>query len=119
MKEYDFDHPQALDFNEAYNVLSDLLKGKKATLPRYSFVTHQRLKEVDVIAPTEIIMFEGILALYDARIRALMKYKIFIHCDGNPLRFTQTTFACAAGSCVTCRNEVVRSRVSCSSTISS
>lgn len=29
-----------------------------------------------------MIVFEGILALYDERIRALMSYKIFIHCDG-------------------------------------
>lgn len=41
-----------------------------------------RLAETEEVTPSEIIMFEGILALYDQRIRDLMKYKIFIHCDG-------------------------------------
>lgn len=30
-----------------------------------------------------MIVFEGILSLYDERIRNCMSYKIFIHCDGN------------------------------------
>lgn len=32
--------------------------------------------------PAQVIVFEGIMALYDERIRDLMSYKIFIHCDG-------------------------------------
>lgn len=32
--------------------------------------------------PYTIIFFEGILALHDERIRNLMHYKFFIHCDG-------------------------------------
>lgn len=66
----------------AFRVLSDLMRGQKAQIPKYCFTTHQRLKEVEEVEPTEIIMFEGIMALYDPRIRNLMKYKIFIHCDG-------------------------------------
>lgn len=31
--------------------------------------------------PAQVIVFEGIMALYDERIRELMSYKIFIHCD--------------------------------------
>jgi uridine kinase len=37
---------------------------------------------MDEVDPTDVIMFEGILALYDERIRNLMQYKIFVHCDG-------------------------------------
>ena len=80
---YNFDRPQALDFDMAFKVLTDLMRGQKAQLPKYCFVTHQRLKEVEEVEPSEIIMFEGIMALYDLRIRNLMKYKIFIHCDGS------------------------------------
>ena len=81
INEYNFDRPQALDFDMAFKVLTDLMSGQKAQLPKYCFVTHQRLKEVEEVEPSEIIMFEGIMALYDPRIRNLMKYKIFIHCD--------------------------------------
>ena len=31
--------------------------------------------------PTNIILFEGILALYDPRITNLMTFKIFVSCD--------------------------------------
>jgi hypothetical protein len=45
IEEYNFDHPHALDFDMAYKVLDDLLKGQKTSLPKYCFVTHSRLKE--------------------------------------------------------------------------
>jgi uridine kinase len=44
--DYNFDHPNALDFDDAYNVLSELLRGKKTKIPKYSFATHSRLSEV-------------------------------------------------------------------------
>src|ERR1700733_12364517 len=87
IEDYNFDHPHALDFDLAYSVLSDLLKGKKVQIPRYSFVTHSRLAESDEAKPTDVILFEGILAFYDVRIRDLMKYKIFMHCDGTTIFF--------------------------------
>ena len=34
-----------------------------------------------MVHPTDVILFEGIFALYDERIRDLMTYKIFMHCD--------------------------------------
>jgi uridine kinase len=83
VRDFNFDHPHALDFDMAYEILQQLLRGNKASLPKYCFKTYKRLSEVEEIAPTEIIMFEGFLALYDSRIRNLMKYKIFIHCDGS------------------------------------
>ena len=89
-KNYNFDHPDSLDFDMAYNVLKGLLKGEIVDVPKYCFVTNDRLKEVNRIAPTEVIIFEGILALYDRRIRDLMKYKIFIKCDGT-IQITQMT----------------------------
>ena len=50
-------------------------------IPVYSFKTHSREPQGELIEPREVIFFEGILALYDARIRNLMNFKIFIHCD--------------------------------------
>ena len=82
-EDYNFDHPDALDFDSAYEVLKALMRGDTAEVPRYCFVTHSRLSEKDKVEPTEVIIFEGIFSLYDRRIRDLMKYKIFINCDGN------------------------------------
>jgi uridine kinase len=90
-KDYNFDHPDALDFGEAYNCLVKLMNGEKAAIPRYNFVTHSQEEEKDIVEPTEVILFEGILSLYDARIRDLMQYKIFMHCDGtqNPNKISK------------------------------
>ena len=81
-EDYNFDAPEALDFDMAYEVLKSLLKGEKAEVPEYCFVTHSRKPDHVSVQPTEVIIFEGILSLYDRRIRDLMKYKIFINCDG-------------------------------------
>lgn len=58
-----------------------MIEGKSTRIPRYSFVTHAREEEWDVVEPTDIILFEGILALYDENIRELMQYSIFMHTD--------------------------------------
>ena len=39
---YNFDHPNALDFDLAYKVLLKLLAGQDADLPLYDFTSHQR-----------------------------------------------------------------------------
>lgn len=39
---YNFDHPNALDFDLAHQVLTDLLSGKDCDIPVYDFSTHAR-----------------------------------------------------------------------------
>ena len=80
-KQYNFDHPDALDFDDAYRALKSLMEGKPTLIPLYNFKKHKREPTGELVEPKEIIFFEGILALYDPRIRNLMNFKIFIHCD--------------------------------------
>jgi uridine kinase len=40
--DYNFDHPNSLDFDLVYDFIKDLLKGKAVKIPRYSFVTNSR-----------------------------------------------------------------------------
>ncbi|CAD8142697.1 unnamed protein product [Paramecium octaurelia] len=81
ISQYNFDHPDSLDFDNAYEVISTLLSGRPASVPIYCFVNHKRLDQCSIMLPAQVIVFEGIMALYDERIRDLMSYKIFIHCD--------------------------------------
>lgn len=39
-KEYDFDHPQSLDFNAINKCLRELLMNKKTHMPLYDFKKH-------------------------------------------------------------------------------
>jgi len=41
-KDYNFDHPNALDFDLAYHTLLDLMERKPTNIPIYNFKTHKR-----------------------------------------------------------------------------
>ena len=56
-QDYNFDSPDALDFDMAYDRLKALLRGDEVEIPQYCFVTHNRKPEVDRVAPTEVIIF--------------------------------------------------------------
>jgi len=81
--EYDFDSPDAIDFDILVDRLQDLKAGKKAEIPIYSFVRHQRLKETTTIYSPHVLILEGIFALYDPRILKLLDMKIFCEADGD------------------------------------
>jgi uridine kinase len=81
--EYNFDHPNALDFDLAYKTLINLRdSSEKVAIPQYSFIEHARMKDPAFVGPANIIFFEGLMAFHDKRIRDLLTYKIFINCDG-------------------------------------
>jgi uridine kinase len=81
-----FDHPDSLDNDLLYEQLRDLLEGKRIEKPLYDFKTHTRKKETEQIHPSKVIIVEGILALYDPRIRDLANIKIFVESDDD-IRF--------------------------------
>lgn len=78
---YNFDHPDAFDFDLLLETLKKLKNGEDVHIPHYDFVTHSRLATYDVITKPEIILFEGIFALYDERIRNQMDMKVFVDTD--------------------------------------
>ncbi|CCD27361.1 uridine kinase URK1 NDAI_0K01700 [Naumovozyma dairenensis CBS 421] len=79
---YDFDEPNAIDLDLAYRCISDLKNGKKAQLPVYSFVNHNRVpgKSITIYGAT-VIVLEGIYALYDKRLLDLMDLKVYVDAD--------------------------------------
>lgn len=84
IREYNFDHPNSIDFDLAYKTLQSLIDSSDPVpVPQYSFIDHARLAEPVYVGPANIIFFEGLMAFYDKRIRDLLTYKIFINCDGN------------------------------------
>lgn len=42
--EFNFDHPDAFDFDLLYKTLKKLKSGKQVKVPVYDFVTHRRKK---------------------------------------------------------------------------
>jgi uridine kinase len=79
--EYNFDHPNAIDFEEIYRAIKNLAAGNDADIPIYDFKTHSRLPQTQKIKANRLILYEGIYSLYDPRVRDMMKLKIFVQTD--------------------------------------
>ncbi|MFI5347033.1 MAG: uridine kinase [Elusimicrobiota bacterium] len=77
-KAYNFDHPHAIDFELALEQLQSLRAGRTVHQPVYDFMTHTRLSEPRVLEPSQLIIVEGLYALYKPEFMALYDYKIFI-----------------------------------------
>ncbi|KAL2915006.1 Uridine kinase [Polyrhizophydium stewartii] len=79
--EQDFDHPDAFDYDILFEALRNLKRGIKVDVPVYDFATHSRLSKTTKIYGANVVIFEGILALHDKRVRDLMDLKIFVDTD--------------------------------------
>ena len=73
-----FDHPDAIDFKLIKEHLKKIILGEKINIPVYDFSTHTRLNKIRTINKHQIIILEGILALFDYDIRNMMDIKLYI-----------------------------------------
>ncbi|HBN45490.1 MAG: uridine kinase [Candidatus Marinimicrobia bacterium] len=73
-----FDHPDAMDFELLHKHLSSLMQWETVNIPSYDFSTHTRKKESAQIDPHHVLVVEGILTLWDAKLRELMDIKLFV-----------------------------------------
>lgn len=76
-----YDHPLSFDTDLLYQQLQDLLNYKTIEKPVYDYTTHNRSDEVVRVEPKEVIILEGILVLFDERLRNLMDIKVFVDTD--------------------------------------
>jgi uridine kinase len=78
-----YDHPLAFDNELLIKHLKDLLNNIPIEKPIYDFEQHTRKKETVTVFPKRIIILEGILILYDEKIRNLCDIKIFVDTDSD------------------------------------
>lgn len=80
---YDFDHPNAFDFDLMRDTLAALARGEATDIPTYDFKTHSRLNETVRVDPcsADVIILEGILTFYSKELRDLFDMKIYVHTD--------------------------------------
>jgi len=81
-----FDHPDALDNELLLAHLRELKAGRPVEIPVYDFTTHTRTGESRHVAPSRIILLEGILIFADEALRRMMDVKIFVDTDAD-IRF--------------------------------
>ena len=78
-----YDHPKAFDNDLFYDDLNKLLEGNDIEMPLYDYTIHTRSKETKKISPKKIILIEGILVLYDKKIREITDTKVFVDADSD------------------------------------
>lgn len=81
LQQKNFDHPDAFDWDLLFQQVNDLRNGKSIEQPTYSFLKCDRLLETIRVEPTNVIIVEGIMALYRKELRDLMDLKIFVDAD--------------------------------------
>lgn len=82
--EFNFDHPNAFDWDLVREHLASILKRQPISVPAYDYINNERFPDKSVqIAHVDVVFFEGILAFWDPKIREMLSLKIFVECDSD------------------------------------
>jgi uridine kinase len=80
---YNFDHPNAFDWDLLEVMLAKIRKGQRVHIPDYDFKTHSRTEKTHVFYGADVVIVEGILAMYEEKIRNLCDMLIFVDTDSD------------------------------------
>lgn len=73
-----YDHPDSLETELLVAHVEELLAGRPVDVPVYDFTEHRRTSQTIWVAPSPIILIEGILIFTDSRLRDLMDIKVYV-----------------------------------------
>ncbi len=75
---FNFDNPAAFDTDLLCEHLLALKEGKAIDVPQYDFVKHRRTEETLHTEPAPLVIVDGLMILYEKRLRELLDLKIFV-----------------------------------------
>lgn len=76
-----FDHPSSIDFELLQKNVGALLQGKSVQEPEYDFKKHKRTSQLSTLEPSNVIIAEGIFALYDQFLIENMDLGLYVDTD--------------------------------------
>ncbi|GGL53983.1 uridine kinase [Halocalculus aciditolerans] len=82
-KDVNYDHPNAFEWDLLNDHLDRLLSGQAIEMPQYDFTEHLRRDDTLHVEPTDVIVLEGILALYDDDINDMLDLHIYVETDAD------------------------------------
>ncbi|MGZ0746476.1 MULTISPECIES: uridine kinase [unclassified Haloparvum] len=78
-----YDHPSAFEWDLLREQLEALLEGQSVEMPQYDFEIHNRKDERVTVEPTDVIVLEGIFALYDEAINEMLDLRLYVETDAD------------------------------------
>ncbi len=78
-----FDEPAAIEWPLLVQHLKELKAGNTIEMPTYSYLTCTRQEETVTVAPTDVVIVEGILVLTDPVLRDMLDVKVFVDADAD------------------------------------
>lgn len=79
---FNFDHPDAIDFDLLRQHLVELKRGVPVDVPVYDFAQHARREgQYTRIQPKRLILVDGILILTQAAIVDCLDFSVFVECS--------------------------------------
>jgi uridine kinase len=78
-----YDHPSAFEWDLLTEHVEILLNGDSVEMPQYDFTIHNRKDERVSVEPTDILIVEGILSLFEERLRELYDLCVYVQTDAD------------------------------------
>ena len=75
---YDFDSPQAFDFELYYKHLDQMMAGKSVGMPHFGYEKGKRESGFTEIIPEEYLIIEGLHVLLYPKIRGMLAFSFFM-----------------------------------------
>jgi len=82
-EDVNYDHPSAFEWELIREQVSTLLEGQPIEMPTYDFEAHNRTDEPEMVEPTDVIIVEGIFALYDEEINEMLDLRLYVETDAD------------------------------------
>ncbi|WP_435347135.1 uridine kinase [Haloarchaeobius sp. HRN-SO-5] len=82
-EEVNYDHPDAFEWELLVGQLDALLTGQPIEMPQYDFGIHNRTDETVTVEPTDVIVVEGIFALYDEAVLDMCDLCVYVETDAD------------------------------------
>lgn len=81
--EYNFDHPEAVNFERMHDTLTRLQRRLPVEIPIFDFNTHTLSTDINKIDNADVVIISGIHLLYSKEIRKLLTLKVFVDVDSD------------------------------------
>ena len=77
-KNLNYDHPNAFDTGLMIEHLKELRAGRPVQCPVYDYKVHNRSKDTITVAPSKVIIVEGILIFENKELCDMMDVRVFV-----------------------------------------